>query len=255
LIGRDIGSIAPLFRAQPYLGQVLIGEDWFPTDTDPVNQRRPPPTHKYDTLYDGYDHVFHCGFRGWPQRALPFETLDTFNGHKQDLIDPLLDSELDLGTPWVTVTGFTEYGRPDIAVGFSDDHFELKYGLSRLVLHGQRLGSARVIGSSSRWHTEALEAPKSWDQSAGILHASKVFLGCNSGLHVLACAIGKPVVMMEPSEARWNPIFFPLGTTGSQVTLVLGNDGKPTWDARHVADTLQRVLTSTPVRTDQERLS
>jgi hypothetical protein len=96
-----------------------------------------------------------------------------------------------------------------------------------------------------------------WEETVTAIQAADVFLGCNSGLHVLACAIGKPVIMMEPSPARHNPIFFPLGTTGPQVTLVLGNDGQPTWDARAVADTLHRVLSTvrTPVRTDQERPS
>jgi hypothetical protein len=42
-------------------------------------------------------------------------------------------------------------------------------------------------------------------------------------------------------EARWNPIFYPLGKTG-RVRLVTGNDGLPTIDARHTAEVLREVL-------------
>jgi hypothetical protein len=71
-----------------------------------------------------------------------------------------------------------------------------------------------------------------------------VFLGDCSAWHVLAMAMGIPVVLVEPLEARWNPIFYPLGMDGPQVTMVRGNDGNPTFDARHVADALTRALAS-----------
>jgi hypothetical protein len=166
---------------------------------------------------------------------------------------PILESELDLGTPWITAPEIYTYHWAWVH-GFSDDHFELKYGLVQL-LEKQRLRfhpgphlPPTVIGSNPRWETEGGFIGSSWEESAAILAHTSVFLGCNSGLHVLALALGKPVVMMEPSEARWNPISFPFGPGGPEVTLVRGNDGKPTWDARHVADALQHVL-----RTVEER--
>jgi hypothetical protein len=54
--------------------------------------------------------------------------------------------------------------------------------------------------------------------------------------------LGKQVVMVEPNEARWNPIFYPYDKTGGRVELVVGNDARPTFDARHVADTLKRFM-------------
>jgi hypothetical protein len=54
--------------------------------------------------------------------------------------------------------------------------------------------------------------------------------------------MGKPCVIMEPMTERLNPIFWPLGQDGPQVTLVRGNDRQATFDARHTAETLERVL-------------
>ena len=81
-----------------------------------------------------------------------------------------------------------------------------------------------------------------WEQHATTFRNADVVLACNSALHVLAVAVGTPVVMVEPLEARWNPIFLPLGMDGPQITVVKGNDGRPTWDSRAARDTLLAVL-------------
>ena len=255
LTSADMASVCPLIAQQGYIGHCFADPQWVRVHID-TEDRHPPANH---LVAGRYDHIFHLGYRGWPQRALPFEIKDGYNDQILNASPTqhyLLDEELDLGTPWITVASWKRVPHP-VVIGFSDDHFELKFGVVALTLANLcRPGSAFVLAApGSRWENEAGMELTRWEENARRITAAAVFLGCNSGLHVLACAIGRPVVMMEPSEARWNPIFFPLGTTGPQVTLVLGNDGKPTWDARHVADTLQRVLTSTPVRTDQERLS
>ena len=71
---------------------------------------------------------------------------------------------------------------------------------------------------------------------------AKVLLTDCSALHVLAVALGIPTVIVEPMEARWNTIFYPLGFDGPQVTIVKGLDGQPTFDARHVTETLSKVI-------------
>ena len=73
---------------------------------------------------------------------------------------------------------------------------------------------------------------------------AQIVLGCCSALHVLAVALGKRCVSMEPAEARWNPIFYPLGTTG-RVKLVMGSDNRPTFDARAVRQAVEEALRAT----------
>ena len=58
----------------------------------------------------------------------------------------------------------------------------------------------------------------------------------------VACALGKPCVLIEPNPHRHGDLFYPYGKTGSRVTLVVGNDGKPTFDARHCADAIWEAL-------------
>jgi hypothetical protein len=136
-------------------------------------------------------------------------------------------------------------------IGFSDEHFELKYGLTTLIKKAlpphwhtpqpMRTQWKVLAAPKSRWYREAGAAVSTWEQAAAQIGQGTIFVGCNSALHVLACALGIPVVMMEPSEARWNPIFYPYGTT-ERVRLVTGNDGRPTFDARHVRDAIEETL-------------
>jgi hypothetical protein len=94
----------------------------------------------------------------------------------------------------------------------------------------------------SRWQTEAWHGITSWETAAGLIASSQLFLGCCSALHVLACGLGVPVVLMEPNPHRHHVNFYPYGTEGPRVTLVRGNDGQPTFDARHVLDAVRAGL-------------
>lgn len=236
----EFANLVPLLTAQPYLRRVYADPRWSMSDSWQA------PAHDSSSYYD---HIFHLGYRGWPQRALPFETLGCLNeqrGNSPYLMMPFQDAELDLQTPWITVP---VPGVPcEVVCGFSECHFELKVGLVTL-LERAIPRPILVLAHPGRGRWEA-ERPRGgyplwigdWMGEAAAIRNADVFLGCNSGLHVLAVALGIPVVMVEPMEARWNPIFFPLGTTGPQVTLVTGNDGKPTVDARHVADAILQRL-------------
>lgn len=233
-IAGEFAPLVPLLTTQPYVAGVVADPRWG------MDQGWHAPD-----LAGTWDAVFHLGYRGWPQRGLPYETLDRLNGQRGNsprLMMPFQDAELDLQTPWITVPGS---GAPtEVVFGFSECHFELKVGL--VLLLGQALPHPTLVlthPGRGRWEAERPRASypllvATWLQEAAAIRNADVFVGCNSGLHVLAVALGTPVVMVEPMDARWNPIFFPLGTTGPPVTLVTGNDGKPTWDARHVADAI-----------------
>lgn len=273
-IAAPFGSLAPLIEAQPYVGRCLVDPLWTTQDTAPISPRVPPgppllPPLR-DLQQDRYAQTFHLGYRGWPQRALPFETVDCLNdqltGAPYLLIDgnycKLEDAELCLGEPWITV--FPPCVAPwEVVCGFTDEHFELKYGLVQLIdyawspaaahpddqdLQDLQETSGRIAFylsamKGNRWHREGGCNPQDgWREAASVIADSAVFLGCNSALHVLAVACGTPVVLMEPNPHRHHDIFYPLGRTGPQVTLVTGTDGLPTWDARHVADALTAVL-------------
>ena len=258
VVAAPFASICPLIEAQPYIGYCHDHADWQVQDTAPISPRVPPTLPRPGS----YDLVLHLGYTGWPMPDLVRHTLHTVNAAlpqfppELELSLELREDELDLATPWITET--TQPSSRSIRFpwchGFTDEHFELKFGVAALVKrHWSRpLSSPQVptrIGASPRWTTEAKESARTWEESATILQHSLAFLGCCSALHVLAVAMGIPAVVVEPNPHRHNPVFYPLGTTGPQVTLVRGIDGLPTFDARHVADTLTHVLTQRPTQT------
>lgn len=240
-IAGEFASIVPLLGAQLYLGRIYADPAW--SLTPPDEWHAPVPTW-VDTPYD---YIFHLGYRGWPQRALPFETLDNLHVSWPVGWARIEDRDLDLQTPWITVLG---PGAPcEVAVGFTEAWFELKYGLMLCLERrfDDRYPRLVLTPPGSRWQTEPLPGTLSvlagsWlDQARAIRNADR-FLGDCSALHVLSVALGTPAIICEPMEARWNPIFYPLGMDGPQVRVVKGNDDKPTFDARHVGDTLEQRL-------------
>jgi hypothetical protein len=236
-IAWEFRTILPLLTLQPYLRVVLADPAWTVHPDHPHAPSAPAA-------------ALHLGYRGWPEPDVLRHTIATAN---EALIRSgrsgisLTVDELTLANPWITLP--SEYRQDptpgtDWVAGFSDTHFELKYGVWRLLM--QRTADAwwRTLNLScgSRWQTEGHNRGCGWLAGAQRLAHTRVLLADCSAWHVLAVAMGVPTVLLEPMEARWNPIFYPLGQDGPQVTLVRGTDARPTFDARHVADTLTRML-------------
>lgn len=230
-IGGEFTGIVPLLAQQPYLGKVWADPAWAMV----------PPEEWRAPAVEGYDHIYHAGYRGWPELPLPFWTE---HGVKQAYPE-LAGMEVDYLTPWITLHPGGRTSIFPLVCGWSDEWFELKYGITRLVAWQQDL--CVVCPAGSRWDVEAASLavyPTTWEQAANRIAQADVFLGCCSALHVLAVALGKPGVLMEPSEARWNDIFYPMGMDGPRVTVVKGNTHLPTFDARAVAEAIQTKLRS-----------
>lgn len=265
VIAGEFGSIVPLLQRQSYLGNVLAANDWLVENTAPMTPREPPmhpSTLLVDADFDKYDQIFHLGYQGWPEGDLARATVrcaaaqGAFTTAGGELLRVADLGMFDLNRPWIeapySLSGFP-YPAP-YAVGFTDEHFELKFGVSKLLEYRRAPSGSALnqylpvnLSNSPRWNTETWlggvdPAPYRWEAAAAWLGVTPVFLGCNSALHVLARAMGVPVVMMEPNPHRWNDIFYPFGKSGNGVELVCGNDGPPTFDARHVWESLQRVL-------------
>jgi hypothetical protein len=235
--GKHYESILPLLAHQPYIAETACLADWCPREDgpDPFTPREPPPT-----AYDAgrYDQVFHLGYAGWPTPDLARDLYDRFDRQYTAGVVSRAPAPLALARPWITPPYTLD--PLDLVVGFTDEHFELKYGCYWLLRH--RYGSWVTVAGSPRWRDEAGLSHVPWGTAAAWVASSRLFVGCCSALHVLACAIGTPVVLLEPAPARWNGIFYPYGTYGPQVTLVRGSDGQPTCDARHLIETIDRQL-------------
>jgi len=224
-----VASLAALLERQSYIDQVIVDPSWEVRDTAPMTPRIPPMDPA--VLLGEIEHVFHLGYEGWPEGSLPIDV------YRRAASQEALRA-LDLDRPWI----IAPYVLPamQIALGFTDEWFELKYGLYWLLR--RRYDPLVNLSTSPRWEREAEATGYDWATCAAWLSTAKVFVGCCSALHVLACAVGTPVVCLEPNPWRHHPIFYPYGTDG-RVRLVMGVDGKPTFDGRHLIDVINDVLT------------
>lgn len=235
-VSQKYGSIVSLLQRQSYIRHATCAFWWDVRETAPITPWAFPEAEDLPE----YTQVIHLGYRGWPDQPLPY----CLYAQTQREYPSLMMASLDLTVPWITVVNREEKYRCGIAIGFTDEYFELKFGLTDLVDRAFRttLPLYFLVAEGSRWHHEGQVNPCPWNEAASRIHGADVFLGCCSALHVLAVAIGRPCVVMEPNPQRLHPIFWPLGQDGPQVTLVRGNDGQATFDARHVAEALQKVL-------------
>ena len=230
------GRIAPLVKAQDYINQVFVLQSWEVQETAPMTPLQPP------SLPPGYDKIIHLAYPGWPEAPLPYYVEKIGKLQFPDMVP------IDLNRPWIKADKAAKSLSTKVAIGFSDEHFELKYGiwsLLTLTKLSPALGGSWIslMGApGSRWVTEAGHNTATWELTAHALVNASIFLGCCSSLHVLACAMGKPVLIMEPNEQRWNPIFYPYGMDGPRVKVIRGGDGRPTFDARHVKDEIHALL-------------
>lgn len=250
LIPDQFRSIVPLLQQQEYLGKVSHDGAWEVRDTAPISPRIPPfplPAPETETKPAGiqYDYVLHLGYRDWPTPDVMRHTLATANLELwEDHEGSLREEELDLATPWIQAP------RPipgsGLVICFTDEHFELKIGLTALMQSWSQGAVAFCTPESRMWQEGRAASPRlfcgGWEQYANWIAGSSAVLADCSAAHVLAVAMGKPVILMEPNPHRHNAVFYPLGKTGPQVILVMGTDGLPTFDARHVADALRAVL-------------
>jgi hypothetical protein len=245
--GKHFDSILPLLEAQSYIDRTSCLAAWQPREEgpDPFTPRVPALD---AAVLQEYGAVYHLGYEGWPAPDLARDTYNRFLRLHQRQQPDQAPATLDLDRPWITPPGYV-LDPTDLAWGFTDEYFELKYGLYWLlrthyvyVPNTKRPLSWVNVSGSPRWKHEGGHGHTAWESAAVWIKGTRLFLGCCSALHVLACAIGTPAVLLEPAPGRWNDVFYPYGKKGPQVTLVLGSDGLPTTDARHFIETIDRML-------------
>lgn len=234
-------AIVPLLRAQPYLASAYADMHWAIEETAPMTPRRPP---------NAQPDWVHLSYVEWPTHSLPNE------------IATRAGVVADLDRPWITAPHDLSGGdHTRIFVGWSEEHFELKVGLTvalaarfpdlifwwlrpsggrydevdRSAQVGERLGHSL----QHRLGPNVQMIRCDWRQAAALAATCHAYVGCLSALWVLANGLGLPAVVVEPNPQRHHPIFW---LDRSRNRLVLGNDGQPTWDARHAGDVLAAVL-------------
>lgn len=256
MIGAQFARMVGLLDRQSYLCTVWAEQDWVIQDTAPASPRIPPGVGRLEGW--SYAKIYHLGYPGWPALPLPAQTMLT--AADLDALPTPLAPYID---PWITpyreiaASEIQDHPRSGIYFGWTDEWLELKLGVMVLLQQGlERAGidlrAAMHTHSTSRWVTELLPAPQaggwaaSWIETAQEIASCQLYVGCLSAQWVLANALGIPCVVVEPNPHRHNPIFWWPGPTEKdgqpRNTMVLGNDGKPTFDARAVVTAVKQQL-------------
>jgi hypothetical protein len=239
-ISAKYGSLAQLLARQDYIHYVYVDPAWVVEETAPMTPRVPPqPRHG--------DRVFHLGYEGWPQTNLAADIYGRAV-RQAGALAPLGD----WSRPWIA-NPYPDAGSlaSDLCLGFTDEHFETKYGLTQLLLNHYHHVDGRDqqivnLSNSPRWNREAGTVEADWLTAAAWLAQTRCAVACCSALHVLAVAVGTPVVVIEPAPARLQAVFWPLGFDGDRVQVVRGGDGLPTLDSRHLVEQVDRVQARRP---------
>lgn len=241
LVGAPFSRIAELAAEQDYVSLAASIPGWRVHDTAPMTPREPPN----GTWGTNFSEVIHLGYPAWPKLPLPWETYQTGVAQVPELEREGNGKHFSLGEPWIR-GGASKNPVATVCVGFTEEWIELKMGLllrlvarleNRVRFHLLTYRDTRHYewgGVIPRLPTLGFTATQSWRDRARVMSECHLFLGDLSGLWVLANALGVPSVICEPNPQRHHPVFWHSGAGGIKNRLVMGNDGKPTFDARHV---------------------
>lgn len=269
MVSSAYSNICPLIERQSYINRCVANLEWIerpdggPAPFTPYRPDRPAAVDAADTkiffpadnagnIIGDYDRIIHLGYQRWPQNQLAYEIYLSAVGQWGFA----LTESLELDVPWIAVSpaknipdtfaGDTDPPVPplDVLVCWSEEWAELKAGVTGAVSYALHPAYSTTVVRPR--HSRYYEWPMglslddaTWEQTATWMAKAPVVLTCLSSQWVLANALGRQVVVMEPSEARHNPIFF---YDAPRNHLVLGNDDKPTFDARAVVTAVKARL-------------
>ena len=170
-------SLLPLVRKQPYIQSASEVSDWLCTGSPHGDQPWQPP--KY--VETGYKVIKHLTYRRHPM--FDNKTLiDAIAANGQVTVQP---------GPWISVySGEWQKHKPFVTYGFNAELRQEKANfIQELKL---KMPEVKFISVENM----------DWTQVAMFLQESVAFVGCMGALHVLAHAVGKPVLIYEPNPDR-----------------------------------------------------
>lgn len=241
--GTPMQAVVPLLEQQEYIGRVDVEAGWHITHDAPRKPRYPPSVEMGPMQALGYV--------DWPRKPLPYE-IAMLAG--TDIFNLAVGKPEVFFRPWIQMEGTAlPPRRPAILVHWTDRWFELKLGIVKEV--ERNLPGVYVdwyAAKDSRMH-QAGATPCTFEWLAAAMTEHRIVLTDCSAAHVLAAAVGvRTVLVVEPERDRHHFIFWPgsvlpgwtpMGTPlGERIKPVLGVDGAPTFDSRHVIDEIAKTL-------------
>ncbi len=191
-------GLVPLLAQQPYIQHVGVFQDWMRTHSQWGDQPWQPPKH----WEQGYDSVWHLGYRGHPGLTAPDMPLVDFIAYQVGIklrpsVVPFLEVRGDGSSLAVWMEQEGTWGdvlkeNRMVAIGFNDQYeAEKKEFYEELWLQSRDSG------------LEFFDVGKvGWKEAAWVIQHSMVFVGCRSANWVVANGVGKETITFEPHAAR-----------------------------------------------------
>jgi len=167
-------SLLPLLNVQPYIDKAFVIENWTCTGSPHGDQPWEAP------VPEGYDKVYHLGYRNHPNRNHP---LIDFIAGQQGI-------QLTKPIPFISVPSNINLLKPYVAYAFNESMMELKDPFIQRVK--EELNEVLFVDVS--------KLP--WLNAATMISNSMAFIGCRSANYVLSCGLGKKVFVYEPNTSR-----------------------------------------------------
>lgn len=248
----DVAGLGPLLQQQGYISHVRTALDWEVQDSAPRQPVFPPG-------YSEQGGAISLGYREWPKRPLPYEIADLAARQAGPSVSELaMRTPENFFAPWIeaasTDAGLANKQLPKVLVHWTDRYFELKLGILTELRRnlGDQVRFDWYAAPGSRMH-KAGAAACTFEYLAGEMTETRVVLTDCSAAHVLAAGVGvRHVLVVEPESDRHHFIFWPgcvlpaweqMGTPlGERIRPVLGTDHRPTFDSRHVLESVLAAL-------------
>jgi ADP-heptose:LPS heptosyltransferase len=229
LVSERYGTHRDLLALQPYIRHVHVSSRWREADGRSAWEPFESALHHEPLETPEHDRVIHLGYRSRPDKPLP----EFIYAQAASAVRDVSLAPLRLDIPWIEVRSSSRPPSPVITVGWSDDRREYQAALVRRLQ--QAFPSVTFV---------SLAPDADWIEAARQIESSDLFLGSCSALHVVACALGRPAVIVEPDGRRWDPVLYPFGTNGPR-TYAVRTSGAVADDVSPMARVLDQVLART----------
>ena len=225
LISERYGTHRELVERQPYIGRVHVSNRWREAHSESAWEPFDSALHHEPLETPECDRLIHLGYQARPDRSLP----EFIYAHAAAVLADVSLAPLRLDVPWIDVRSPKRSSMPVIAVGWSNEQLDYKSAVTRELQ--QLLPSVTFA---------AIPPNTNWIDAAQQIASSDLFLGCCSALHVVACAVGTPALIVEPDSRRWDAVLYPFGTDGPRTHLFRAS-GIALDDAPRIARTMDAV--------------
>ena len=211
-------NLIPFLEGQPYIASARVDWNWEITGDCPGLQPWSPPM--AGNASSPGEEVVHLGLREWPEPNL-FQVYGRY-------------AAVDPSPHWLTPVGIYTQGLDLITLAFTDEWVELKVGLVTALATHFPTRRFMILGQehSRLWREfrfpfyNVTWQPCTFAAASRFIKSSILLVTDKSALRVMGTGLGQPMVVVEPSQPRHNPVFDPPAAAQPEEYVLNGFDAR-----------------------------